>query len=138
VNHIHFQSVQREGEMPIEKGTTFLRGGRAFLEDYPASGLVYSHDTLAEKIWSDIEKLQDRGIPFNLIQAGGRTFLAPRNIEHEMVEEFPGAILAAMEIAGKAITTEESYYREVDWRTLQAALHKSTLRNEELLLILGS
>jgi hypothetical protein len=138
VNHIHFQSVQREREMPIEKGATFLKGGRAFLEDYPASGLVYSHDTPVEKIWRDIEKLQDCRIPFNLIQAGGRTFLAPRNIEHEMVEEFPGAILAAMEVAGKAITTEESYYREVDWPTLQAALHKSTLRNEELLRILES
>jgi hypothetical protein len=138
VNHIHFQSVQREREMPIEKGTVFQRGGRCFLADYPASGLVYSEDTPVKKIWRDIEKLQARGIPFNLIQAGGRTYLAPRNIEHEMVEEFPGAILAAMEIAGKAITTEESYYQAVDWAKLYTALHKSTLRNEELLRILES
>jgi hypothetical protein len=138
VNHIHFQSVQREREMPIEKGALYARRGRSFLEDYPASGVVYSRDTPVEQIWRDIDKLQACGVPFNLLQSGGRTYLAPRNIQNEMVAEFPGAILAAMEIAGKAITTEEAYYQRVDWAMLQAALHKSTLRNEELLRILES
>jgi hypothetical protein len=136
VNHIHFQSVQRESEMPIEQASIVETGGRCFLEDYPASGLMYPNGTEARKIWRDIDRLQGLNIPFNLIQSGGRTYLAPRNIEHEMVAEFPGAILAAMEIAGKAITTEEAYYRKADWQTLQAALRKSTLRNEELLRIL--
>ena len=89
--------------MPIEKGTTYLKAGRVFLEDYPASGLVYLHDTPVEKIWRDIKKLQDQGIPFNLIQAGGRTFLAPRNIElpeaHKRGDELRSR---AVEIAQKA------------------------------------
>jgi hypothetical protein len=138
VNHIHYQSVQREQEMPIEKSSISSRGDRSYLKDYPASGVVYAKDTPAEKIWRDIDQLQNRSIPFNLLHTGGRTFLAPRNIEYEMVEEFPGAILAAMEIAGKAITTEEWYYREADWSALYAALHKSTLRNEELQRILDA
>lgn len=138
VNHIHYHSVYRERRMPIEEAATVTRGGHLFLRDYPASGLVYPEDMPAEEIWFAVSKLQDRGIPINLIHSGERTILIARNSEHEVVQEFPSGVLAGMELSGRAITTEESFYRFADWATIQTALHKSTLRDEEVLAIVGS
>ena len=50
------------------------------------------------------EALQNHHIPLNLISTGARTHLIPRNIDHEWVDEFPDAVLAGMELSGKAIT----------------------------------
>ncbi|HTF71127.1 MAG TPA: hypothetical protein VK638_51515, partial [Edaphobacter sp.] len=138
VNHIHFQSVYREKQAAIDKAATLMNRHRYFLKDYPASGLVYMEDTPAETIWHDIGKLQEHGIPFNLIHTGCRIYLVPRNIAYETVAEFPNGVLAAMEISGKAITTEQSFYLEADSAQFQIALRKSTLTIEELLPFLES
>jgi diadenosine tetraphosphate (Ap4A) HIT family hydrolase len=138
VNHIHYHSVCRERAMPIESAATASRGGHVFLSDYPACGLVYPAGTPAEHIWVHVEKLQERAIPINLIHSGQRTFLFARDIEHEVVAEFPKGILAGMELAGRPITTDESFYQHASWAMLQTALRKSTLPEEELLEILNT
>jgi hypothetical protein len=108
------------------------------LHGYPASGLVYPEQTSAEHLWSDIAKLQQHGVPLNLINIGSRTYLIPRNINHEVVQEFPSGILASMELLGVAITTERSFFQQADWPTIQTALQKSTLEIQEVLGILAS
>ncbi len=138
VNHIHYHSVHRPGDLPLEQAETISRDGYMFLKGYPASGLVYGEDTAPERMWSHLEKLQSRGIPINLIHCSHRTFLFARNTEHEVVQEFPSGILAGMELAGRPITTEESFYRSANFHVLRTALEKSTLRDEEVLQILES
>jgi hypothetical protein len=61
-----------------------------------------------------------------------------RRANHEVVAEFPGGVLAGMELLGRPITTEEDFYRAADWETIRTALYKSTLRDEEVLAMLES
>jgi hypothetical protein len=136
VNHMHFHTVHRGQQMAIEKASILSLGGRHFLDDYPASGLIFLEDAPAESIWHDVDRLQQCGVPLNLLSTGSRTYLIPRNIDREVVEEFPAGILAGMELAGRPITTEQSFYDSADWTTLHTALQKSTLRNEDVLRIL--
>lgn len=138
VNHIHYHSVYRMRKMPIEEAPIISKGGRFFLADYPASGLVYGDGLPAQAIWRDVERLQGRKTPFNLIHCEGRTFLIARNVDNEVIGEFPAGVLAGMELAGRPITTDEPFYKAADWASIQAALHKSTLRDEEILAILRS
>lgn len=138
VNHIHYHSVYRHGARPIEASAAVSRGGRLYLDRYPASGVVYAADATAEQIWGDVATLQARGIPINLIHAGDCTYLIARDIEHEVVAEFPEGILAGMELSGTAITTEQSYYDTAEWETLHLALSKSTVATDRLIELLES
>ncbi len=135
VNHMHYQSVYCAAETAIERASVCSVGGRRFLEEYPITSLVYGTETETAEIWRDVDGLQERSIPLNLLHRAGRTFLIPRNIEHEMLAEFPGGVLAGMELSGNAITTEEEYYRTAKLETVQRALSKSSLRKEDVLTI---
>lgn len=136
VNHIHFQSVCCQTQPAIDKAPIRECGRHYLLDQYPASALVYLKDTPSDRIWQDVEALQNHHIPLNLISTGARTHLIPRNIDHEWVDEFPDAVLAGMELSGKAITSDENFYLTAGWPTIQTALRKSTLTAEELLRIL--
>lgn len=138
VNHIHFHSVYCGSQTAIERAATVPIGGRLLLTGYPATALAYPPCAGAETIWKDVAKLQDREVPLNLIHVNSHTYLIPRNIDHEVVEEFPGGILAGMELSGRVFTTEESYYESAAWTTLSAALQKSTLPVDDVLRILES
>ncbi len=136
VNHIHYHSVHSNATTPIETARTVSYGHHLFLADYPASALVYPDETPVSALWKAIDCFQNRGVPFNLIHAGQCTFLIPRNIEHEVVAEFPGGVLAGMELVGKPITTEQAYYETADWSTVRVALQKSTVRAEDIRALL--
>lgn len=136
VHHIHFHSVQRPGITAIEESSLVSVGEYRFIAEYPASGLVFIQTDTAEAVWHAIAKLQRHGVPYNLVGVGGRVYLLPRNIDAEVVPEFPSGSLAGMELSGKAITTEPEYYEQANWDMFTAALRKSTLRNEEIVRLL--
>lgn len=138
VNHIHFQSVYCDTQPAIAKAAVNSTGGRNLLVDYPACALVYEQGTPAEAIWRDVTQLQQRNVPLNLITVERRTFLFARNMAHARVDEFPDAILAGMELSGKAITSRRDFFQQADRMTIETALRKSTLTSEELLQVLAS
>jgi hypothetical protein len=138
VDHLHFQSVYHAAPTALQQAGTISAGSRILLEAYPASGVVYQTHNSASAIWDDVRKLQNRGIPLNLIHAGGLSYLIPRDPACEMVEEFPNAVLASMELSGTAITTDEAFFRTATWNNIHMALHKSTLRSRDLEAILNS
>jgi hypothetical protein len=137
VNHVHFHSVHVKEKMPIQNASTLAIGGHRLLHDYPASGLVFERTAVVDDIWPSIHRMQERQIPFNLICIGNAVYLIPRNIEHELVEEFPEGVIASMELSGKVITTDKEFYERADWESLQSAFKKTTLGIDAILALLA-
>ena len=133
VNHIHYHTVARKGGVPLDSASTKSTGHRRILDGYPASGVAYDEPITPRSAWLDIDKLQRQEIPLNLIYTKNRLHLFARNIDNEMIEEFPGGVMACMELSGRLITTEEPFYRNADRDLIQRAFSKITLGPEELL-----
>jgi len=137
VNHIHFHTVARRGGVPIEHASAVAVGPYHLLENYPAMGLLYEEPVDLDAVWKAIDTLQRQAIPLNLIYTERRLHLFARDIHHEMIEEFPGGVMACMELSGRLITTEEHFYANADQQLLSRAFRKITLGREALLKALG-
>jgi hypothetical protein len=124
--HLHFQSVTHRGALAIEMAPRLATAGLTML-DYAASALVFEQATTPDRIWPMIDRLQQRSIPFNLIGIGETLYLIPRNPEHEVVDEFPGGVLASMELVGRGITGDRAVYEAMTGETYARALRKTTL-----------
>jgi hypothetical protein len=135
-NHLHFQSVVHHDALAIELASRQVRGSHTLLE-YPATALVFENSGSPEKLWPIVDRLQQREVPFNLIAVSGSFYLVPRDPEHEVVEEFPGAVLASMEIAGRVITGDRNIFNDFSADTLARALRKSTLAPAAILEMLS-
>jgi hypothetical protein len=133
VNHVHFHSVYRRKPFPIENAGVRKVGDYYVLDGYPASGLVFERNRPVDELWPCIARLQERNFPYNLIAGEERIHLIARDPEHEMVEEFPGGVMASMELSGKLITTDEQFYVNVGQQLINSALAKTTLQSERLL-----
>ncbi len=127
VNHIHFQAIRYQQPLPVESWPLTEQAGYATLTGYPARVMVFAIDTSAHKVFEWIDRLQQRGIPFNLMLVGSRIVLIPRNIEHEIVSEFPGNGIAALGMCGKIITVDRSAYLEASKATIESAFAKMSL-----------
>jgi diadenosine tetraphosphate (Ap4A) HIT family hydrolase len=137
VNHIHFHTVARRGGVPIERASAAAMGPYCVLEDYPAVGLLYQDPIDLDALWRSVDKLQRREVPLNLIYSERRLHLFARDVNNEMIEEFPGGVMACMELSGRLITTEEHFYSRADRELLNRAFRKITLGREALLRALG-
>ncbi len=133
VNHIHYHTVACKGGVPLSKASAPSGARRQILEGYPARGLVYEEPIEPRLVWLDVDKLQRQQIPLNLIYTQNRLHLFARNIDHEMIEEFPGGVMACMELSGRLITTEEPFYRNANRDLVHRAFRKTTLGSEDLL-----
>lgn len=140
VNHIHFQWVYHKGRLAIEDADRTVVGQHTFLSGYSVNGLVFDGKVTCDPIWSCVEKLQNRGFPSNLIALGDSIYLIPRNVEHEIVEEFPAAVMASMEIAGKFITADRDLYERARQGRLDlnSALRKTTLSADVIMAALAA
>jgi hypothetical protein len=126
VNHIHAQVVFHKQRLAIEDARTIAYKGFTILDGYPAEAICFGSDSDISAIAAAVGRLHAEGIPFNLIMLGRRVLLVPRNPEHEIVEEFPGGVLATMEIAGKIITVDRSAYDRTDATQIGSAFQKVT------------
>lgn len=131
-NHLHFQSVYSDHAMAVEYAKTFVVSKYKMLEGYPASGLVFSKDVSVEELWEVIEKVQIKGYPFNLIVLESGIFLFVRNIENEIIEEFPGRAFGAINFAGLFITSEIEDLKLLNKELIDKAYKKMTISSEEL------
>ena len=133
VNHMHYHTVALKGSVPLDNASTIPRALRQLLDGYPATGVVYDEPIAPRSVWLDINKLQRQEIPLNLIYTKNRLHLFARNIDNEMIEDFPGGVMACMELSGRLITTEELFYRNANRDLVQRAFSKITLGPEDLL-----
>ncbi|MEM6452628.1 MAG: hypothetical protein AAF703_20220 [Cyanobacteria bacterium P01_D01_bin.105] len=130
VNHIHFQAIARSTPLPAETWPlTTTDKGYALLKGYPARVITFDIETAPAKLFSHIDRLQQQEIPFNLMLAGSRIFLIPRNIDHEIVSEFAGNGIAALGMCGKIVTVDYQSYQNVNQSRIQSAFNKMTYQN---------
>ncbi len=139
VNHIHFQALSYQQPLPVEswpveKGD---RADYALLKGYPARLMVFTQETAAAAIFAWIDQFQQQGIPFNLMMVGSRIILIPRNIEHEIVSEFPGNAIAALGMCGKIITVDRTAYLKADRERIEKAFGKMVCSQNVLLTTRG-
>jgi hypothetical protein len=132
VNHIHWQGVYHKQELAIERAAVVSRGSVTLLDGFLVDGLVFGKETEAKEIFPWISQCQSTGIPFNLILIGERIYLILRNLDHEVVEEFPIGIMASMELAGKIITSDKVLYESMSDDHLRRALELTTLPGEKI------
>jgi hypothetical protein len=127
VNHIHFQAISHTHTLPVESSLLVEKGDYALLKDYPAQGIVFALDTPSHIIFEWVDQFQLQNIPFNLMLVGQRIILIPRNINHEIVSEFPGNGLAALGMCGRIITVDRAAYINTNADAIRRALRKMTL-----------
>ena len=133
VNHIHFQSIRYKQPLPVEHWPlTEENKDYALLKDYPARVMVFSqallpHVLFPRVLFGWIDRFQQRKIPFNLMLVGDRAILIPRDIEHEIVAEFPGNGIAALGMCGKIITVNRDAYLSASDLKIKQAFAKMVL-----------
>jgi hypothetical protein len=135
-NHIHFQGVYRNPEIPYavemaEPISRYIKDGVEIkdLDYYGARAIVFEgadKARLADVAFRLIERLQKANNPFNLDILDGKIYLFPRNINFVVTEEFPGGALAAYELTGKFITATKQAYGGADMEEILSALQKTT------------
>jgi hypothetical protein len=133
VNHIHAQSVFHGRRLAIEDARTVEYAGFTILDGYPAQALCFRLDAEAGALALAIDRLQEGGIPFNLMLLGEQGILFPRNLEHEIVPEFPGGVLSAMELAGRLITGDRKAYEHTGAAEIDSGFAKTTLSAKRLI-----
>jgi hypothetical protein len=132
VDHFHVQGVPNHLELPLRKARIMGRGGHRVIEDYPASGAVFPVDEGASSAWSLLTRLQDRGIPFNIVFLDWRAYIFPRCAPSVVLGGRSRAI-ASFELAGHFIIPEERSEGEIRAEDLEEALRKVTLPMGDLL-----
>ena len=136
VNHIHFQSIESvskttPGEyrpLPAETFPLTQTADYAIPKDYPAYLMMFDPESLAKEVFKYIDQLQTQGIPFNLMMTPRFTILVPRNINFEIVSEFPGNGLAGLGMCGRIITIDRAAYLNANQASVKSAFKKMSWR----------
>ncbi|MBI2448543.1 hypothetical protein HYV44_03250 [Candidatus Microgenomates bacterium] len=132
VNHLHFQSVYSDHKMAVELAALVKWEKYTLVDGYFAPALFFALDSDIEKIWEPIEKIQQAGIPYDLIALSSGTYLFIRNINHEIVEEFPGRGLGGINFAGLIITADKKDFTRVTEQVIRSAFAKATIDPRKL------
>lgn len=125
-NHFHLQAVFHSSKLAIQKQDLkpFKETGPVqYLSGYPLNALVYTleDEGCCQYLEQDVLKLQTKGLPFDLVSLDGKMFLVPRNIDNEIVAEFPN-LLASMEVSGKFIIPERDVFKRTTEERICVAL----------------
>ncbi len=132
VNHIHFQSIESVSQsvpteyrpLPVETFPLTPQADYAVPQDYPAYVMMFDPGSAASKVFKYIDRLQTQGIPFNLMITPRFIILVPRNIDFEIVSEFPGNGLAGLGMCGRIITIDRAAYLSADAASIRSAFQK--------------
>lgn len=134
-DHFHLQAVFHVSDLPIQKQETQQKSFRSgqvqcIGSSYPLNVLVYTFED--KKACSQhILNLQTKGVPFNLIFLKNRFFLVPRDINNEIVSEFPN-VLASMEISGKFIISDKEAFENATEERIRSGLAKIAVAIDSL------
>lgn len=126
VNHIHFQSITSDRLLPAETFplTPVRSADYSTPKDYPAYLMVFAPDVSPSRVFTYIERLQTQRIPFNLMMTPRFKILVPRNIDFEVVSEFPGNGLAGLGMCGRLIVIDRAAWMNADNTSIQNAFAK--------------
>jgi hypothetical protein len=127
VNHIHFQAMYHKHTLAAETCSLVQQGDYALLDGYPAHALVFTKETPSTVIFEWVNRFQQKAIPFNLMMVGQRIILIPRDINHEIVSEFPGNGLAALGMCGRIVTVDRFAYLKANADSIKSAFRKMVL-----------
>jgi hypothetical protein len=128
VNHTHVQSVLHSRWLAVELAPVVHHSGFTCLAGTPSQALVFDVNGTHDLIEQSVGRLRTQNVPFNLVLVHGKAFLFARNIDHEVVAEFPGDVLACTDFAGKIITSNRAVYEKVDAYLIRRAFSKTCLR----------
>ena len=131
-NHLHFQSCYLNRKMAVELAKQTQKVKYTFTDGYCAPALVWPKNIDADTLWEVIAKIQQTGKPLNLIALSSGIYLFVRNRDNEIVDEFPGRGLGAINLAGMMITGDKSYFTRVNENTIASAFAKTTLNPTNL------
>lgn len=133
VNHIHFQALYHKQHLPIEVAPVIIYKGYHLLNNYPVQAIVFTIKTPINEIFACIDRLQKESIPFNLVMLRKRILIVARNIEHEIVSEFPGDAFAALGMCGAINTVNRRAYDTVDVIMIEAAFKKMVIPAQQII-----
>lgn len=137
-NHFHLQAVSILGQLPIEEAALESSDcGHEHLSGYPIETITFGPDKTADDVYSCIDALVKAGKTYNLMAIRRRTYLVPRNPDHEIVAEFPFGTLASMEMAGRFILSDVDNFRDSTWADVVSAFGKIGLSRSEIEAILN-
>ena len=119
-DHFHLQVVAYGNKFPIESAN-----------NYPIRAFVFEgEDAKGPRMWNFVKRFQFEKIPFNLIYLSNRFYLVPRNIEKEVVSEFPN-LLASMEVCGRFIFSDKKAFDQATENCILNALDKIGLPQDK-------
>jgi hypothetical protein len=139
VNHIHFHLVYHGERLPIEyenfeKTVTISDVNVYRSTDYGIKVIMLegqNKQEVSSVALGFISRLQDEGIPFNLLIANGKVYIMPRNIENEVVSEFPRPI-GIRELYGKFTAYNQTEIDELTKEKIASAFNKLSLTEEQI------
>ncbi|MEN8176286.1 MAG: hypothetical protein ABFS23_11015, partial [Pseudomonadota bacterium] len=121
VNHLHFQLFCRDRPLPVEADHWLHRGGE---HAYPAECLTAHSEDGA---YAQVEELNARNIPYNLLIRPGRSYLLPRRPQgsYATVDWLQGH--AWYEMCGGVVLTDRDRFESLASGQIAAELARVTL-----------
>lgn len=133
VNHFHLQGIFHHQTLPIEIAPMIDYHGYHLLANYPVQALVFPVETPMDELFICIHRLQQAGIPFNLVLLKTEILLVVRNIDHEIVSEFPGDGFAALGICGVLTTVDRNAYENITVEMIESTFQKMVIPGRQII-----
>jgi hypothetical protein len=133
MDHLHFQSIA--GALSIQGAQVAKLGRFKVLAGFAANMVCFGAEDSPSAVWAVVEAFQSLG-PLNLISAGKKTYLVPRNPHHAVVEEFPGTVLGSLEMMGRFFTADLAVYERATREAIVSAVRKAGLPLEQFRAVL--
>jgi len=134
MDHLHLQSIAG-GRLAIQGAQVATAGHFKVLAGFATNAVCFGPEDSRSAVWATVEACQSLG-PLNLISIGKQTYLVPRNPHHAVVEEFPGSVLGALEMAGRFFTADLAVYERATREMIESAVRKASLPLEQLRAVL--
>ena len=138
VNHIHLQSAFHAHPVALEQAALQPLAQVTVLADYLTPGIVFTAEATAEEVFAWVQRLQHQGIPHSLVMVGDRIVLFPRDINHEVVAEFPSDRPGAPAFWGKLLTANHTTFTSVTPARLRQAFNKMGLDEDRFIALVTS
>jgi len=122
VNHLHFQSFQRAGPLPLASPHWAHNGGDT---PYPAHCLRFDDPLEA---WVAIDRLHVRAVPYNLLYLPGCMYLLARRPQGSYAQPAWSTGHAWYEMAGGVVSFSRDDYDQLEAEAIEAELRRVTLR----------
>ena len=127
INHIHLQALYHRYPLPIESADIVDYRGYCLLDNYPVQAIVFSTQTPVKEIFACVDQLQQEDIPFNLIMVKEQILIVVRDIDNEIVSEFPGDGFAALGMCGVITTVDRNAYDTITVEMIESTFSKMVI-----------